>query len=333
PAHWRTESMERSLSQEEIDVLFRSARGVKADPWRRTRDLVRCDFRQAGQITREQGRAVGGLHEGFARNLGHVLGAYLRTQIEVAVVAIEQLGFGEFTQRLPEVSYVAAVGILPVGVSAALQVDLKLAYPMIDLVLGGNGQGTRENSDVTEIEEQILESIVVTVVRELQQVWQPLLELQFGFEHRQPMAQILRLMPAHEKVLALSFELRLSGLSGTINVAFPAVISTALLRKLSESWTYHHRQEDPEVRPRLQQRLMGARFGLELALPPFAVRIRDLVELRPGQVLTSPHAAERAGQLKIAGRPVFQAQAIRHFHARAALVQSEPQLAKPEGGF
>lgn len=325
--------MERSLSQDEIDVLFRSARGAKAGSDHRTRDLVRCDFRQAGQITREQGRAVGGLHEGFARNLGHVLGAYLRTQLEVSMVAIEQLGFGEFTQRLPEISYVAAIGILPVGVSAALQVDLKLAYPMIDLVLGGNGSAARDGSDVTEIEEQILESIVVVMVRELQQVWQPLLELQFGFERRQPMAQILRLMPAHEKVLALSFELRLSGLSGTVNVAFPAVVSTGLLRKLSESWTYHHRQEDPDVRPRLQHKLMGARFEVELALPPFPVRIRELVEMRPGHVMTFPHAADKPGLLKVAGRPAFRAQAIRHQHARAALIQSEPRLEKPEGGL
>src|SRR6185312_16255729 len=225
--------------------------------------------------------------------------------------AIEQLGFGEFSQRLPEISYVASVGVMPTGVSAALQLDLGLVHPMIDLMLGGTGRSNQKLAEVTEIEEQILESIVVVILRELQQVWQPLVALPFTFERRQPMVQILRLMSPHEKVLALSFELHLPGAAGLMNVAFPAVISTGLLRKLSESWVYHRRQEDPDVRPRLRDKLMGARFGAELTLTPFPLRIRDLIEMHTGQVLAFPHSAEEPAQLKVAGLPVFAARPIR----------------------
>ncbi len=325
--------MERNLNQDEIDALYRAAHGLRTGPTRRTRQFDRCDFRQAGQITRDQARAVGGLHEGFARNLGHVLGAHLRTHVEMSVVAIEQLGFGEFTQRLPENNYVASVAVTPIGVSAALQLDLSLAYPMIDLVLGGNGSAVEHPAEVTEIEEQILESIVAVILRELQQGWQPVLDLRFTFEHRQPMAQIMRLMPPHEKVLSLSFELHLAGIVGMMNLAFPAVVSTGLLRKLSESPVYHRRQDDSEIRPRLRQRLLGARFPVELALPPFPVPIRELLEMRPGHVMMFNHPADRPAQVKVAGRAVFEAQAIRQAKLRAALIQSPAKLAKPEGGL
>ncbi|HVA62942.1 MAG TPA: FliM/FliN family flagellar motor switch protein [Terriglobales bacterium] len=324
--------MERSLNQDEIDALFRKARGLKTGPTQRKRELARCDFRQAGQITREQARSVNGLHESFARNLGHSLGAYLRTQLDVSLVAIEQLGFGEFMQRLPEVSYVASIAVMPIGVSAAMQLDLALSYPMIDLVLGGTGVPGSPPTDLTEIEEQILESIVALIARELQQVWQPVVDLGFAFERRQPMAQILRLMPPTEKVLALSFELHLPEVRGMMNVILPAVVSTSLLRQLSEAWVYHRRQEDPDLRPRLQRLLGGARFGLELALPPFPVAIRDLLALQPGQVLMFHHSVEQPAQVKVAGRRVFQAQAIRHQNRRAALIQTVQPLAKPEGG-
>ncbi|TAN22403.1 MAG: hypothetical protein EPN33_08045 [Acidobacteria bacterium] len=324
--------MERSLNQDEIDFLFRAARGLRTGSKRRPRQLTRCDFRQAGQLTREQARVVGGLHESFARNLAHVLGAHLRNHIEVTLVAIEQLGFEEFTQRLPEISYVASLAVNPIGVSAALQLDLSLVFPMIDLVLGGNGSSEHASTEVTEIEEQLLESIVAIITRELQQVWQPVLDLRFAFEHRQPMTQIVRLMPPHEKVLAISFELHLAHTRGSLNLAFPAVISTGLLRKLSESPVYHRRQEGFDTRPRMRERLLGAGFPVELVLPPAKIPIRRLLTLEVGEVLRFGHGSETSAWIKVAGQPVAEAHAVRQGRRRAALLASLPVALRPEEG-
>lgn len=324
--------MERVLHQDEIDSLFRAARGVNPGMPRRQRPLARCDFRQAGQITRDQARAVGGLHESFARNLGHSLSAYLRARLEATLVSIEQLGFGEFMQRLPEISYVASLAVAPVGANAAMQLDLALAYPMLDLILGGNGTATPSGSDITEIEEQILESILSVITRELQLVWQPVLDLVFTFERRQPMAQIFRLMPPNEKIMALSFEVHLGEVRSMLNLIFPAVVSTALLRKLSEAWVYRRGAEAPDVRPQLRRQLLGAKFSLEMVLPPAPMPMRELLDLRVGQVLTFPHAADRPAHLKVAGRKAFEAQAIRHRHFRAALIHAVHPLGKPLGG-
>ncbi|MGH9414641.1 MAG: flagellar motor switch protein FliM [Terriglobales bacterium] len=324
--------MERSLNQDEIDVLFRSARGLRPGNKHRPRQLTRCDFRQAGQLTREQARMAGGLHESFARNVAHVLSAHLRTHLEVTLVAIEQLGFEEFTQRLPETCYVASLAVSPTGVSAAMQLDLSLAYPMIDLVLGGTGASEHALTEVTEIEEQLLESIIHLVTRELQQVWQPVLDLRFVFEHRQPMTQLVRLMPPHEKVLALSFELRLAHARGSLNLAFPAVISTGLLRKLSESPVYHRHREGFDTRPQIRQRLLGAGFHVELVLPPAPVTIRRLLALEAGEVLRFAHACDAPAIVKIAGRPVGTAQAVRQGRLRAALLADTPRVERPEEG-
>lgn len=324
--------MERLLHQDEIDSLFRVARGEQAGPAsRRQRQLERCDFRKAGQITREQSRAVSGLVERFARNLGHTLGAYLRTRMELSLVSIEQLGFGEFMQRMPEICYMASLSVTPIGASSALQFDLDLAYPMIDLVLGGNGAAGEPGREVTEIEEQILESIVVIIMRELQQVWQPVLDLSFAFEQRQPTAQIFRFMPPSEKIMALSFEVRLGEKQGMMNMVFPAVVSTGLLRRLSEARVSFRRQDAPETRPRVQKRLLGAKFDLELVLPPSPLAVRDLIDLRIGQVLTFTHPAHRPAEVKIAGLPAFTAQAIRRAHHRGALIKEAHVLGRPEG--
>ncbi len=72
--------MEKVLNQEEIDAMVRQARsGGAAESALPAQPRVELwDVRRAGQIGREQLQAITTLHEGFARNLTHALGAYLR---------------------------------------------------------------------------------------------------------------------------------------------------------------------------------------------------------------------------------------------------------------
>jgi flagellar motor switch protein FliN len=71
--------MEKVLNQEEIDAMVRAARSGESHPNSPLPPRVeRWDARRAGQIGREQLQAITTLHEGFARNLTHALGAFLR---------------------------------------------------------------------------------------------------------------------------------------------------------------------------------------------------------------------------------------------------------------
>ena len=55
-------------------------------------------------------------------------------------------------------------------------------------MLGGEGKGGDLGREITGIEEQILESIMLIVCRELQTAWQAI-ALEFKFGERQPVAQ------------------------------------------------------------------------------------------------------------------------------------------------
>ncbi len=103
--------------------------------------MVPYNFATAGQISNEQLRAISMLNDLFARNLTHNLAAWLRTRFQVNLVSAEQIVFNEFLLRIPEISYVSSVRLEPLGALSVLQLDLALAPPIIDLLLGGRGQG------------------------------------------------------------------------------------------------------------------------------------------------------------------------------------------------
>src|SRR6201997_4729813 len=253
--------MEKILKQDEIDALFEAARTQTAEGelYEKVRArVVPYSFSSAGQISTEQLRAISMLTDMFARTLTHNLAAWLRTRFQVNLVSAEQIPFNEFLLRIPEISYVASVRLEPLGALSVLQLDLALAPPIVDLVLGGDGREAPLR-ELTDIEEAILGSVVEIICRELTAAWQPVC-LSFNFERRQMQTQVARIMSVNEKTLCLSFEIRMPHSSGLLNLAFPAVVANTILRRLTYDWG-RRRRHAPETRARLEALVKKIRFG------------------------------------------------------------------------
>src|SRR5450755_1132260 len=110
--------------------------------------------------------------------------AYLRIVFDVSLVSAEHLTFYEFLERIPEKSYLTSIDLQPIGATALMQMDFAIAYPIIDVMLGGEGKSSEITRDLTEIEEQVLEGIIRIICRELQTAWHAI-TLEFNFGQRQ----------------------------------------------------------------------------------------------------------------------------------------------------
>jgi flagellar motor switch protein FliM len=312
--------VEKVLNQEQIDAMVRAVRGGKSGANSKETNVTLWDARQAGQIGREQMRAINSLHETFARSLTHSLGAYLRMETTAALVSAEHLTYGEFMQRVPEMTYLATLQLGPMSETAVLQLDLSVAFPIIDVLLGGEGKGAPPERNISDIEEQILEILVNLICRELDSAWQDVV-LKFTLPQRQSAEQIARLMPLEEKTLTLSFELTLAEARGTLILMVPAVVSNAMLRKMSAGWAVSARPKSQSgSRERLRQLMLDCPFRLELEMMPAAVSLKELASLAPGGVLALNRKIEEPARITAGGRELFTATPARKGTSRAASV-------------
>jgi flagellar motor switch protein FliM len=306
------------IDQDEIDALFRAARGSSREPAKglaKPAEVVAYNFGGSGQISNEQLRAVGMLNDLFARNLTHNLAAWLRSRFHVNPVSAEQIPFNEFLMRIPEISYVSSVRLEPLGAVSVLQFDLALAPPIIDLLLGGEGK-EGPLRELTDIEEAILGSVVESICRELTAAWQSV-DLSFNFERRQMQTQVARIMPVNEKTLCLGFELRMPQGSGSLNLAFPAVVANTILRRLTSDWG-RHRRHAPEARGRLEAAAKQIHFGACLQLPPVRIPAREIEALQPGEILQLRHSGATPAEWRVAGQCLAFAMPVRQGAHRAA---------------
>ena len=312
--------MEKTLKQDEIDALFQAARSSTPDagPAEVRARVVPYNFSSAGQISTEQLRAISMLNDLFARNLTHNLAAWLRTRFQVNLVSAEQIQFNEFLLRIPEISYVASVRLEPLGALSVLQLDLALAPPIIDLLLGGDGK-EGPLRELTDIEEAILASVVEIICRELTAAWQPV-GLSFNFERRQMQTQVARVMSVTEKTLCLSFEIRMPHSSGLLNLAFPAVVANTILRRLTSDWG-RTRRHAAEVRQRMETAVRRIRFGGSLQLPTVRLAASAIENLEPGSILRFDLPANTLPIWQVGGQHLSQAQAIRDGMHRGARME------------
>jgi len=252
--------------------------------------------------------------------------AYLRIVFDCGLVSAEHLTFREFLHCVPEKTYIASCDLAPVGATAVLQLDLAIAFPIIEIMLGGEGTHSGTTRDLTEIEEQVLEGIIRIMFRELQTSWNAI-SLEFNFGARQHILQTQRLMPPEEKNLCLSFEIKMSETRGTLNLAVPAVVSNALLRKISADFSYQRRRSPAEARLQIQKKLLNCFFPIELSMPDLQVPLENITDLAPGYLLPFSRNVSDPAVLLVDDVWLCSAAPVRVNSRRAARVLSlESQL-------
>lgn len=298
--------------------MFRAARDGAAAPALQPA-VTRWDYRQSGRLGREQIASITLLHQGFARTLTYSLGALLRTAFHVGMVSAEHLAFSDFLGGIPEGTYLASCKLAPFNAWGLIQLDLAIAYSLVDLLLGGEGSGAPPVREVTEIEEQVLETTMRIICRELQSAWQPL-SLEFQFEQRQKAGKAQQLMAMEERMLCLSFEVVVKERRGTMSIAVPTVISNLLLRKLSVARPrFYTRPDSQDFARHMRRLLLNCKFRFELTLPAKAAS-RQLAGLHPGKVLALNRTITDAATLFAEHRPIFRAQLARRGNKRVAQI-------------
>jgi flagellar motor switch protein FliM len=309
-----------------------SEEGITAPPQNaQTKKVVPFDVQQSTALSLAQVRSISTLHDTFAEQVSQSLARLLRASVEVKFVSAELVPYGEFLAQLPQLTFLASLRTHLPDACAILQVDLSAALSMVDLVLGGSGKDQTEMRDLTEIEDEIFGSVTQNVCHELQAAWLPVLDLNFQLDQRVPQTEASSLMPASEKTLVLSFEIRLQDVQGQLKVALPAVVCAAVLRKLTVQPIVSETVTSQKNRARLQEHLLSSSFRMELTLPLSPVSVRELLRLEPGGILRLEPRASEPICLGVAGRTMFLASPVRCGSQRGAQVKKVLSIVPKQG--
>ncbi|HEY3380298.1 MAG TPA: flagellar motor switch protein FliM [Vicinamibacterales bacterium] len=302
--------MGKILSQEEIDALLGSAREIEREATREPAEAVIAEatlynFRRPDRVSKEQIRSLHFLHDRFARNVATSLSAYLRSATDVSVVSVEQFTYSEFLMSLPDPTAFYALSLPPIDGLGALELNPSIAFAMIDRMLGGTGRPPQLSRALTEIEQNVVDSVVKLILENLAEAWAPIISVHFRIHGRETRPQMLQVAAPNEVFILLVFDIKIAETRGMLNLCVPAQVGASF----AQGWHGTHRDPTAVERRRLFENLSKVPISISASLST-RLEARDLLALRPGDCLSlgrptrDPIEVHAGAVTKYTGRPV-----------------------------
>ena len=286
-------------------------------------NIYSYDFQRPDRIAKSQLRAIHVLHENFVRSIVSSVSAYLRTYVVMNLISVEQVSYAEFLDRLPSPSCMACLDLHPFEGSAVLEINPSLVFPILEILLGGNGKTMLSiHREITEIEHELMEGLFRILLQDLREAWRPVAHIDFSVQSRDTEPQFVRLMSPTEAVVAVSIEMKLGESSGLINIAMPSLMIKMMRQKFDQQWSLRRAEPTPEEQQKALQLIQESQVEMDTRLLGASIRMGELLRVKPGDVLVFDLAVQTPAQVMLNGRRQFQGQVVSTGRKRAVLLDN-----------
>ncbi len=312
------------LSQDEIDALLEVVDGdeeniaVNADiptPAPESRQVMLYDFKRPNRVSKEQLRAIKGIHDKMARNLSSQISTVMRSIIEIQLQSVDQMTYGEFLMSLPSPTSFNIFSLKPLDGSGVLELNPSIAFPMIDRILGGQGDAYDIERELTDIESNILDTILRVVMQKLKEAWGSVIEFYPTITSKESSPNVVQIVSQNEIVIMVVLELTIGETSGMINIAYPVIFLESILSKLANKDIMLGEASAKKSRnSELRELVKRANINIEAMLGHTRITIRQLLELEIGDVIKLDTPASDKAMISIDDKEIFEGKIGIHRH-------------------
>ena len=329
------------LDQSEVDALLAAvetggvesaaeALGAKAGDHRV--EVHSYDFKRPERVSKEQMRALEGIHDSFARNFGASLSGFLRTIVEVRVATTEQLTYSEFIHSLPNPTNFNLLSAEPLEGQMCMELSPLIIYPIIDRLLGGNNADLYvPQRPLTIIEQRLVARITDQALKSLTESWSELVEINFKITEVESNPHLVQIVAPNEVVVVIGFELKMGGRAGTMSLCIPFnVIEPVMGKLLSQGWLAYQRRATQENLSKQIARGIGiTRVRIDAYLAETTITVRELATLQPGDILQTFKPAGSEIILQVESENKFAAHLGKHKDHYAAKITRRAEVEEP----
>jgi flagellar motor switch protein FliM len=292
---------------------------------RRTRgesNVVPFDFRRPNKFSRDHVRAFQIVHESFARQLSTVLTTTLRAGASSTFVNVEQLTYDEYVRSLPNPSYMVVLALNPLPGAALLQLPLPITFAAIDRLLGGTGEAAGPKRPLTEIEQNLMRSVVDRALRELEYAYETLVRVEAEIVHQESNPHLAQIAAPSDMVLVVSFEMRIGEKHGHATICVPFTTMAPVLESLaSQTLLQDQRGEDPiQWHQQVESALHTVPVEMCVRFDTVGLTSAEILALQVGDVIPLNHPVERPLRVTVDGAHCYDAISGRRGKRLAALI-------------
>lgn len=318
------------LSQEEIDALLEvvdedgedSSSSHTIDP-DNDKQIVLYDFKRPNRVSKEQLRAVKGIHDKLARNLASQISSIMRSMVEIQLHSVDQMTYGEFLMSLPSPTSFNVFSIKPLDGSCVIEINPSIAFPMIDRLLGGRGENFESARELTDIELNLLDAILRIMMQRLKEAWSMITDMYPNVETKESSSNVVQIVSQNEIVIMVVMEIIIGNSSGMINLCYPVIYLEPILSRLANRDIMLGETSAKKSRNKELKTLIGrAEVLYEAILGSTNMSVGELLELTNGDIIRLDRAADDKAIISIDKKDVFLADIGLHRFRKSIKIES-----------
>jgi len=267
------------------------------------------DFRRPQHLSGDQMRSLQRLHKSAADYLQETLSRAYGTSVQIQLESVEELAFGLMREAVAQFTYSTVLDLQPLNIRGVLYVESQICLAFVDRVLGGFSASPPEPRALTAIDEVAIESVISLTLTCLEKQWQDFCEIKFKAVESRTDPELVQPWTASDAVLAVTFAVAGSMGEGKIRLCLPvarlkAAVDGVAIRSAAL-------QASPERAAAIKHALMHsverASLSIVASFDDVEVPIRNLSNLREGDVIRLDHPVDDPIMMNVGSRPTFLA--------------------------
>jgi flagellar motor switch protein FliM len=282
---------EKILSQDEVDALLQGVMAGEVDTApaepAAPGGVQGYDLFNQERIIRGRMPTFDMINDRFIRLLSVSWTAVLRKAIEFSVLSMQIVKFGEVLKKFPMPSSLNIFHADPLRGHGLFVMDSMLVYLLVDHFFGGAAQThvKPEGRDFTPIQQRIIRNFVHLAFADLQKAWEPVSPIKINLVRSESNPQFAMVVSVAEIVVAVRLQIQIMDNARDLFIVYPYSTIEPIKEKLYSGFISDQVGQDFAWPNRFRQALQHCDVEATVQLGTAAVRVRDLLNFTPGDVL------------------------------------------------
>ena len=246
------------------------------------------NFRRPDKFSKEHLKALQDIHRDFSRHLASILTGYLRMEVEIDVISIDQLTYEEYVCSMPSHIQNMIFKLNPLSGEISMGMSPEVLAVVLDRMLGGAGIINDPGKELTQIEELLTTKFAEKIIKILEEAWGTILPVKSEFVAIANGYHSVPITTSGEIVSLLSFEVRLGQKNfGLMNICFPYPVLETVLPKLTPQYIYQHASvvANEIGKNETLERIKRAELEFQVILGMAQVEINEVLDLKIDDVI------------------------------------------------
>jgi len=266
------------------------------------------NFRRPDKFSKDHLKALQDIHKEFSRQLSLLLSAYLRLNMEIDVVSVDQLTYDEFSRSLPNPVTIGVLELNPLPGQIFLGISHEIISSVVDRMLGGVGHSETKARELTDIEEALAKRVFDKITKTLEKAWKSIFPVRGSVVGIDTNSILAQLASPGEVVALITLEIQVANkYSGLLSLCFPYPVLETVIEQLSTQQIYQTKGKisSMEDKQKILNKLSNTNVKINVMLGGTDITIGEFIDLKVGDVIRLENSINDKLVVKVNNIPKF----------------------------